>query len=96
MSDNTNSLPKDLELTDKWDTSALRALVDDRCHKGRKPSHLFLGITESELLREHLNTLNGEINIFQDKQQIKWNLWIEIYSKKSIKACLSIRKGKVV
>ena len=48
------------------------------------------------LLVFHLKLLSREINIFQDKQQIKWNLWIEIYSKKSIKACLSIRKGKVV
>ena len=68
MSDNKNSLPKDLELTDKWDTSALRALVDDRCHKGRKPSHLFLGITESELLREHLGQAFGSdsVSTFND------------------------------
>ena len=36
-------------LIDSWDTSALRALVDERCQKGRKPSHLLILEEISEL-----------------------------------------------
>jgi hypothetical protein len=68
MSDNSNSLPQDLNLTDKWDTSALRALVDERCNAGRKPSHLFLGRKESDLLKEHLGEAFGSdsVSTFND------------------------------
>jgi hypothetical protein len=52
-------LPRDVVLIDKWDTSALRAVVDRRCHANRKPSHLFLGKAESTLLREHLGEAFG-------------------------------------
>ena len=68
MSDNSNSLPQDLNLTDKWDTSALRALVDERCNAGRKPSHLFLGRKESDLLKDHLGEAFGadSVSTFND------------------------------
>ena len=68
MTDNSNNLPKDLELKDNWDTSALRALVDARCHEGRKPSHLFLGRNESQLLRGHLGDAFGDeaVSTFND------------------------------
>ncbi len=52
-------LPCDVLLDDKWDTSALRSVVDQRCHAGRKPSHLFLGRKESLLLRKHLGDAFG-------------------------------------
>lgn len=52
-------LPRDVVLIDSWDTSALRVVVDRRCHAGRKPSHLFLGKAESTLLREHLGAAFG-------------------------------------
>ncbi len=64
MSDSTPDphleLPRDVVLVDRWDTSALRAVVDQRCHAGRKPSHLFLGKAEATLLREHLGDAFGE------------------------------------
>ena len=68
MSQNPNSLPQDLNLTDKWNTSALRALVDERCQEGRKPSHLFLGRKESGLLRDHLGEAFGSdsVSTFND------------------------------
>ena len=60
MSDESSfQLPCDVQLDDKWDTSALRAVVDKRCHAGRKPSHLFLGRKESMLLRKHLGDAFG-------------------------------------
>lgn len=52
-------LPRDVVLIDKWDTSALRTVVDLRCHADRKPSHLFLGKAEATLLREHLGAAFG-------------------------------------
>ena len=62
MNENPTNLPRDLELKDQWNTSALRALVDARCHEGRKPSHLFLGRHECALLKGHL----GEVSTFND------------------------------
>ena len=53
------NLPRDIELEDRWDTSALRQVVDSRCHDGRKPSHLFLGKKEAALLRQHLGEAFG-------------------------------------
>ena len=68
MNENPNKLPKDLELKDSWDTSALRVLVDERCYEGRKPSHLFLGRHESALLRDHLGKAFGDeaVSTFND------------------------------
>ena len=68
MNGNPNNLPKDLELKEEWNTSALRALVDARCHEGRKPSHLFLGRHESELLKTHLGRAFGNeaVSTFND------------------------------
>ena len=68
MSQNPNSLPQDLNLTDKWNTSALRSLVDERCREGRKPSHLFLGRKEGGLLRDHLGEAFGSdsVSTFND------------------------------
>jgi|TARA_B110000116_G_C16769753_1_gene552698 hypothetical protein len=68
MTDNPNNLPKDLELKEDWDTSALRILVDARCHEGRKPSHLFLGRHESQLLKGHLGKAFGDdaVSTFND------------------------------
>ena len=68
MNENPTNIPRDLELKDKWNTSALRALVDARCHEGRKPSHLFLGRTECALLKEHLGEAFGadSVSTFND------------------------------
>lgn len=64
MPDETNfQLPCDVQLGEKWDTSALRAVVDRRCHAGRKPSHLFLGRKEASLLRKHLGEAFGEESV---------------------------------
>ena len=66
--ESSNPLPKDLQLIDSWDTSALRALVDERCQKGRKPSHLFLGRNECDLLKKHLGEAFGSdsVSTFND------------------------------
>ena len=68
MNEDFNNLPKDVKVKDNWDTSALRALVDARCHEGRKPSHLFLGRHESQLLRGHLGDAFGDeaVSTFND------------------------------
>ncbi len=55
-------LPKDVVLGESWDTHALRTVIDDRCLEGRKPTHLFLGRKEANLLRQHLGTAFGEEN----------------------------------
>ncbi len=62
------NLPQDVRFGDRWDTSALRKVVDARCHAGRKPSHLFLGKKEAELLRNHLGEAFGEaaVETFND------------------------------
>ena len=68
MNENPTNIPRDLELKDKWDTSSLRALVDARCHEGRKPSHLFLGRNECALLKGHLGEAFGDeaVSTFND------------------------------
>lgn len=64
MPDETNfQLPCDVQFDEKWNTSALRAVVDQRCHAGRKPSHLFLGRKEATLLRTHLGEAFGEESV---------------------------------
>lgn len=52
-------LPRDIIFGEVWNTSALRKVVDKRCHDGRKPSHLFLGRREAALLRTHLGEAFG-------------------------------------
>lgn len=59
---NYADLPKDVVLSDRWDTHALRAVIDARCADGRKPTHLFLGRKEADLLRQHLGSAFGEEN----------------------------------
>jgi len=59
---NDAELPKDVALTDRWDTHALRLVIDDRCAHGRKPTHLFLGRREADFLRQHLGAAFGEEN----------------------------------
>jgi len=68
MNENPTNLPRDLELKDQWNTSALRALVDARCHEGRKPSRLFLGRHECALLKGHLGEAFGDdsVSTFND------------------------------
>ena len=61
-STNFAALPKDVVLGDSWDTRALRQVIDERCADGRKPTHLFLGMREAQLLRQHLGSAFGEEN----------------------------------
>ena len=49
----------ELKLRDRWDSEKIRQLVERKSSKGRKPSFLFLGRTEAELLREHLGAAFG-------------------------------------
>ncbi len=49
----------ELELTNTWDTDALRRLTNRKTADGRKPAFLFLGAREADLLREHLGAAFG-------------------------------------
>jgi hypothetical protein len=57
-----SQLPRDIEMDDTWATSKLRKLIDQRCAEGRKPTHLFLGQKEADLLRQHLGEAFGHEN----------------------------------
>ena len=49
----------ELRMFDRWNTEALRALVNRKTAQGRKPAYLFLGQEEANLLRHHLGTAFG-------------------------------------
>jgi hypothetical protein len=44
----------ELNLEDHWDSDAIGRLIKRKTVAGRKPSFLFLGRREAELLRDHL------------------------------------------
>lgn len=49
----------ELIFRDRWDSKAIRQLLERKTSKGRKPSFLFLGRAEAELLRQHLGSAFG-------------------------------------
>lgn len=49
----------ELQMFDRWNSDALRALINRKTEEGAKPSYLFLGRTEANLLRQHLGTAFG-------------------------------------
>lgn len=44
----------ELTLTDRWDAESVSKLIAERTRKGRRPSFLFLGKHEADLLRDYL------------------------------------------
>ena len=77
MPETEATLPRDLVLEDKWDTSQLRRLVDARCDAGRKPTHLFLGHKESALLRRHLGEAFGDEEV--SKLEHLWYMGLRVF-----------------
>ena len=53
----------ELRMFDRWNTEAIRALINRKTSQGRKPAFLFLGRQETELLRQHLGTAFGSDNV---------------------------------
>lgn len=49
----------ELELDNRWDTDALRRLINRKTAEGRRPAFLFLGAREADLLRQHLGAAFG-------------------------------------
>ena len=49
----------ELHFTNRWDTAAVRSLIDRKTRAGRKPAFLFLGRHEAGLLRERIGANFG-------------------------------------
>ena len=54
------SVTGELALDGRWDSAAVRALIDSKCGPGHSPAFLVLGKTEATLLKEHLAQAFGE------------------------------------
>ena len=54
-----NGPRSELRMFDRWNTEAVRALINRKTAQGRKPAFLFVGQEEAELLRHHLSTAFG-------------------------------------
>lgn len=57
------SRPTAFKMTETWDTFSIAKLIRDRSEIGRTPAFLYLGRTESELLRQHLAAAFGEESV---------------------------------
>ena len=55
----TRSVRSELTFVDSWDSTAVSGLIRSKCSFGETPAFLFLGRTESTLLREHLAAAFG-------------------------------------
>ena len=53
----------ELEFGDVWDAQKVRALIDQKTQEDRKPSFLFVGSHEAQLLRYHLGCAFGPANV---------------------------------
>jgi hypothetical protein len=49
----------ELRMFARWNSEAVRALINRKTAQGRKPAYLFVGQEEAELLRHHLGTAFG-------------------------------------
>ena len=49
----------ELHMFDRWKSESVRALINRKTSRGRKPAFLFVGRQEAELLRSHLGTAFG-------------------------------------
>jgi hypothetical protein len=56
-------VPSEMQLGHRWDSKALRDLIDHKSTVGRTPAFLFIGHHEAYLLRKHLGAAFGPENV---------------------------------
>jgi hypothetical protein len=53
----------EVRMFDRWNSEAIRALINRKTAQGKTPAFLFLGQKEAELLRHHLGTAFGSESV---------------------------------